>query len=74
VNVVTASEPDNAGYTLFSFGFVSTGGSVTVSFIPDDYSAQPNDNVSVAPLPEPSFVWLLVSLLAMMMFRRPLRG
>jgi len=67
---VTTSETDNIGYTLFSFGFVSAGGSVTLTFIPNDYSAEPNfmlDNVSVvSAVPEPSFAPLVPGLLGLM--------
>jgi hypothetical protein len=74
---VTTSETDNIGYTLFSFSFVSTGGNVTLSFIPDDYSPSPNfmlDNVSVtAAVPEPSFALPLLGLAVMFMCRRMLR-
>ena len=55
---VTTSETDDVGYTAFTFGFVSTGGNVTLSFVPSDYSAEPNfmlDNVSVMSAPEPSY-------------------
>jgi hypothetical protein len=53
---VTTSENDGVGYTLFTFDFTSTGGNVTLSFTPNDYSAEPNfmlDNVSVVATPEP---------------------
>jgi hypothetical protein len=73
---VTTSETDNVGYTLFSYNFVSTGGNVTLTFIPNDFSAEPNfmlDNVSVtAAVPEPSFALPLVALLAAMWLRRRL--
>ena len=65
---VTSSEIDTAGYDLFSFDFVSSGGPTTLTFIPDDFSPEPNfmlDNVSVTPLdaPEPSFVVPLLAAL-----------
>ena len=47
---VTSDESDSPGYNLFSFDFDSTGGSVTLAFIPNDFSPEPNfmlDNVSV---------------------------
>jgi hypothetical protein len=73
---VNTSETDNIGYTLFSFGFASTGGSVTLTFIPNGYSAQPNfmlDNVSVtstSSVPEPSLAPLLLVLLGAAWWRR----
>jgi MYXO-CTERM domain-containing protein len=67
---VNTSQTDDVGYTLFSFGFVSTGGSVTLTFTPNDYSAEPNfmlDNVSVvSAAPEPSFAPLVLGLLGLM--------
>jgi len=47
---LTTSEIDAVGYTLFLFGFESTGGIVDLTFTPNDYSPEPNfmlDNVSV---------------------------
>jgi hypothetical protein len=70
---VTTSETDNIGYTLFSFGFTSTGGNATLTFIPNDYSAEPNfmlDDVSVTAVPEPSFVIPVLGLLVAMALRR----
>lgn len=71
---VNTSEIDNTGYTLFSFGFASTGGSVTLTFVPNDYSAEPNfmlDNVSVtSAVPEPCFAPLLLGLLGVALWRR----
>ena len=54
--------PDDTGYDYFSYNFTSTGGAVTLTFTPDDFSAQPNfmlDNVSINAVPEPSSVVLL---------------
>lgn len=71
---VTASEPDNLGYTLFSFDFVSTGGSVDLTFTPNDYTPEPNfmlDNVSVTAIPEPGcFLLILPGLPLMAKLRR----
>jgi hypothetical protein len=71
---VIASQPDNIGYTLFSFDFTSTGGSVELTFTPNDYSPEPNfmlDNVSItATTPEPRYVLLLIGLLGMVLWRR----
>lgn len=70
---VTTSEPDNIGYTLFSFEFLSTGGDVTLTFTPNDFSAEPNfmlDNVSVTAVPEPAFTLLMLALVAAMLLRR----
>ncbi len=58
----TTSRPDNVGYDHFSYDFTSTGGAVTLTFTPDDFSAQPNfmlDNVSINSVPEPSSLMLL---------------
>jgi hypothetical protein len=64
---VTTSEPDDLGYTLFSFDFASTGGNVALTFTPNDFSPEPNfmlDNVSVtSSTPEPSFALPLLCLL-----------
>jgi hypothetical protein len=69
-DTVTTSEPDNVGYTLFSFDFDSTGGNVTLTFTPDDFSPEPNfmlDNVSVtsptSEAPEPRYLLPLLGLL-----------
>ena len=71
---VTASEPDNLGYTLFSFDFVSTGGSVDLTFTPNDCTPEPNfmlDNVSVTAIPEPGcFLLILPGLPLMAKLRR----
>lgn len=53
----TTSSPDASGYDLFTYAFTSTGGPVTLTFIPDDFSPAPNfmlDNVSITAAPEPS--------------------
>jgi hypothetical protein len=63
---VTTNETDSVGYTLFSFAFDSTGGSVTLTFIPNDFSAEPNfmlDNVSVTAVPEPALVLPALAML-----------
>jgi hypothetical protein len=75
---VTTSEVDAVGYTLFTFDFASTGGPVTLSFIPNDYTPEPNfmlDNVSVTGVPEPSYalpvLGLLIAVFAGRRNRRP---
>jgi hypothetical protein len=74
---VTTNEIDSVGYTLFSFGFTSTGGNVDLTFTPNDYSPEPNfmlDNVSVtATTPEPSYVLLVTLGVLGMALRRRLR-
>ncbi len=53
----TTSRPDDTGYDHFSYLFSSTGGATTLTFIPDDFSPQPNfmlDNVSIVATPEPA--------------------
>ena len=58
----TTSRPDDTGYDHFSYNFTSTGGAVTLTFTPNDYSPQPNfmlDNISINAVPEPSSVVLL---------------
>jgi hypothetical protein len=73
---VIASTPDNVGYTLFSFGFVSTGGNVDLTFTPNDYSPEPNfmlDNVSVttAATPEPFYALpLMLGLVGLAAWRK----
>ncbi|MGO9260984.1 MAG: hypothetical protein ACLQU1_32450 [Bryobacteraceae bacterium] len=70
---VTTSETDNIGYTLFAFNFVSTGGDVTLTFIPNDYTPEPNfmlDNVPVTDAPEPSFALPVLCALAVVLRRR----
>jgi hypothetical protein len=55
--IATAAIVDASGYQLFSYDFASTGGNVTLSFTPNDYSPEPNfmlDNVQVTATPEPS--------------------
>jgi hypothetical protein len=50
------------GYDHFAYNFTSSGGVATLTFTPNDFSPQPNfmlDNVSIAPVPEPSSVALL---------------
>ncbi len=57
------SRPDNTGYDFFSYDFASSGGAVTLTFTPNDFSPQPNfmlDNVSINAVPEPSTIRLLV--------------
>jgi hypothetical protein len=70
---VTASESDDVGYTLFSFNFVSTGGSVDLTFTPNDYSPEPNfmlDNVSVIAAPDPSYgLPMMLALLGVVVLR-----
>jgi hypothetical protein len=67
---VTTNETDSVGYTMFSFAFDSTGGSVTLTFIPNDFSPEPNfmlDNVSVTAVPEPTFALPVLALLGLML-------
>jgi hypothetical protein len=60
----TTNELDDVGYTLFSYDFASAGGSVTLTFIPDDFTPEPNfmlDNVSVTAVrsrPSPCLCWV----------------
>jgi hypothetical protein len=64
---VTTSESDAVGYNQFTFDFSSTGGNVTLTFTPNDYSPEPNfmlDNVSVTAVPESSSGLLLLTMLA----------
>ncbi len=70
----TTSRPDNTGYDYFSYNFASNGSAVTLTFIPDDFSPEPNfmlDNVSIYSVPEPSSIGLLaIGSLAPVLFRR----
>ncbi len=72
-DTVTTSETDDVGYTLFSFDFESTGGNVTLTFIPDDFSPEPNfmlDNVSVtSEAPEPGSLLPLLSIFTVALVR-----
>jgi hypothetical protein len=70
---VTTNEPDTTGYALFSFDFTSTGGNVTLTFIPNDFTPAPNfmlDNVSVTAIPEPSFALPVLAALGVFLRRR----
>jgi hypothetical protein len=70
---VNTSEVDSVGYTLFTFGFTSTAGAVTLSFTPNDYSAAPNfmlDNVSVTGVPEPSYALPVLGIAIVILSRR----
>ena len=70
---VNTSEIDSVGYTQYTFGFTSTGGNVTLSFIPNDYSPEPNfmlDNVSVTGVPEPGYAVPVLSILLVIIWRR----
>jgi hypothetical protein len=70
---VATSEIDSIGYNLFTFNFASTGGNVTLSFTPNDYTAEPNfmlDNVSVTSTPEPCYALAVLGLLLVMQRRR----
>jgi len=76
---LTTSEIDAVGYTLFSFGFESTGGIVDLTFTPNDYSPEPNfmlDNVSVtAATPDPSYaLFVILALLGVLLLRRLCAG
>jgi hypothetical protein len=66
----TTSMIDAAGYQLFTYDFSTAGGSVTLTFIPDDFSAEPNfmlDNVSVtAAVPEPATGYLVAGVLCIL--------
>jgi hypothetical protein len=56
------SRSDNTGYDYFSYDFSSSGGAVTLTFTPNDFSPEPNfmlDNVSINSVPEPSTIGLL---------------
>lgn len=59
----TTSRPDFLGYDQFSYVFTSNGNPVTLTFTPNDFSAEPNfmlDNVSItSSVPEPSSFALL---------------
>ena len=58
----TTSRPDNTGYDSFSYDFSSSGGAVTLTFTPNDFSPEPNfmlDNVSINSVPEPATIGLL---------------
>jgi PEP-CTERM motif len=70
----TTSRPDNTGYDFFSYNFSSNGSAVTLTFIPDDFSPEPNfmlDNVSITSVPEPSTIILMgISGLALALYRR----
>ena len=59
----TTSLPDSNGYDHFSYDFSSSGGDVTLTFTPNDYTPEPNfmlDNVSItSTAPEPSSMALL---------------
>ena len=77
--VASTTTPDNVGWDFFSYIFTSSGGAVTLTFIPDDFSPEPNfmlDNVAINAAPEPSTaipmaLGALVLLLALRMRRYP---
>ncbi len=70
----TTSRPDNTGHDFFSYHFSSNGSAVTLTFIPDDFSPEPNfmlDNVSITSVPEPSTIILVgIGGLALVTYRR----
>jgi hypothetical protein len=74
----TTSRVDTTGYGHFQYNFTSSGGALTLTFTPNDFSPEPNfmlDNVAISSVPEPSSIGLLaIGGIGLVLIRRKNQG